>query len=233
MSLTNLTGLVPGSTPLNRLIGVYPALVTDVVDPDQQGRVRVRLPALADSAAGYETWARLATLMAGGNRGTWFIPDVNDEVLVAFEAGDPSHPVVVGALWNGQDAPPEQMDGAGNNYLKTILSRQGVRVTLDDTDGDVKLRLETPGGQKVVLKDTPPSIEISDSTGNSVKLEPSGITITAAAKVTVNASTVEVNAGMVTVNAGFSKFSGVVQCDTLISNAVVSASYTPGAGNVW
>lgn len=233
MSLTNLTGLAPGSTPLNRLIGVYPALVTDVVDPDQQGRVRVRLPALADSAAGYETWARLATLMAGGNRGTWFIPDVNDEVLVAFEAGDPSHPVVVGALWNGQDAPPEQMDGAGNNYLKTILSRQGVRITLDDTDGDVKLRLETPGGQKVVLKDTPPSIEISDSTGNSVKLEPSGITITAAAKVTVNASTVEVNAGMVTVNAGFSKFSGVVQCDTLISNAVVSASYTPGAGNVW
>lgn len=219
--------------PTNRLVGVYPALVTDIVDPDQQGRVRVRIPGLVDQGAGYETWARLATLMAGGDRGTWFIPDVNDEVLVAFEAGNPSRPVVVGSLWNGQDAPPEQMDGAGNNYLKTILSRQGVRITLDDSDGDVKLRLETPGGQKVVLKDAPSSIEISDASGNSVKLEPSGITITAAAKVTVNASTVEVSAGMVTVNAGLSKFSGVVQCDTLISNAVVSASYTPGAGNVW
>ncbi|MCS6844219.1 MAG: phage baseplate assembly protein V [Caldilineales bacterium] len=233
MSVTDLAGTIPGSVAIHRLIGVYPALVTDVVDPDQQGRVRVRLPGLVDPGAGYETWARLATLMAGDNRGTWFIPDVNDEVLVAFEAGDPSRPVVLGALWNGQDAPPEQMDAAGNNYLKTILSRVGVRITLDDTDGDVKLRLETPGGQKVVLKDTPPSIEVKDSTGNSVKLEPSGITVTAAGKVTINASTAEVSAGMVTVNAGLSRFSGVVQCDTLISNAVVSASYTPGAGNVW
>ena len=63
--------------------------------------------------------------------------------------------------------------------------------------------------------------------------EAAGITVTASAKVTINASTVEVSAGMVTVNAGMSKFSGVVQCDTMISNAVVSASYTPGAGNVW
>jgi hypothetical protein len=66
-----------------------------------------------------------------------------------------------------------------------------------------------------------------------VKLEASGITITASAKVTVNASMMEVSASMVTVNAGLSKFSGVVQCDTLISNSVVSASYTPGAGNIW
>lgn len=233
MSVTDLAGAIPGSAAVHRLIGVYPALVTDVVDPDQQGRVRVRIPSLVDPAAGYETWARLATLMAGSSRGTWFIPDVNDEVLVAFEAGDPSRPIVVGALWNGQDAPPERMDAAGNNHLKTILSRQGVRITLDDSDGDVKLRLETPGGQKVVLKDSPPSIEVSDSSGNSITLRPSGITVTAAAKVTINASTAEVNAGMVTVNAGLSKFSGVVQCDTLISNAVVSASYTPGAGNVW
>lgn len=93
--------------------------------------------------------------------------------------------------------------------------------------------LETPGGQRITLKDGPGAVEIVDSNGNSIKLETSGITVTASAKVTVNASTVEVSAGMVTVNAGMSRFSGVVQCDTLISNAVVSASYTPGAGNVW
>ena len=73
---------------------------------------------------------------------------------------------------------------------------------------------------------------MADSNGNFVKLEPSGITVNASAKVTIQASQVEVSAGMVTVNAGMSKFSGVVQCDTLISNSVVSASYTPGAGNV-
>jgi uncharacterized protein involved in type VI secretion and phage assembly len=214
--------------------GVYPALVTDLNDPDSQGRVKVRLPWSPDPAgASYEVWARIATLMAGNNRGTWFIPDVNDEVLVAFEGGQTRRPYVIGALWNGQDTPPETMDGAGNNYLKTILSRQGVRITLDDTDGAVKLRLETPGGNSVVLDDGALSIVTQDSNGNSVKLEPSGITVTAAAKVTVNAATVEVNAGMVTVNAALSKFSGIVQCDTLLTNLVVSSAYTPGAGNVW
>jgi len=214
--------------------GVYPALVTDVVDPDNQGRVRIRLPWAPDpDGARYETWARIATLMAGNNRGTWFIPDVDDEVLVAFEAGNPRRPYVVGALWNGSDAPPEQMDGAGDNNLKTILSRQGVRITFDDTTGAVKLRLETPGGHSVVLDDGARSIQAQDSNGNSIKLEAAGITVTAVAKVTINASTAEINAGMVTVNAGMSQFSGVVQCSTLITNAVVSASYTPGAGNIW
>lgn len=223
-----------GGVPAHRWYGVFPALVVDVVDPDQQGRVRIRVPGLVDpGGAGYEAWARLATMMAGNNRGTWFIPDVDDEVLVSFAAGEPSRPIVIGALWNGQDAPPEQMDGAGDNHIKSILSRQGVRITLDDTDGDVKLRLETPGGHRVVLGDGDRSVLVSDSNGNSIKLEAGGITVTAASKVTINGATAEVNAGMVTVNAGLSKFSGVVQCDTLISNAVVSASYTPGAGNVW
>jgi uncharacterized protein involved in type VI secretion and phage assembly len=217
-----------------RWYGVYPALVTDINDPDGQGRVKVSLPWAPDTGGGkYDTWARLATLMAGNNRGTWFIPDVSDEVLVAFEGGDIRRPYVIGALWNGSDAPPESMDGAGNNYKKVIRSRNGVKVTLDDQDGQEKFIAETPGGQKVTLKDGPGSVEIVDSNGNSIKLEASGITITASAKVTVNASQVAISAGMVTVDAGMSKFSGVVQADTVISNSVISASYTPGAGNIW
>ncbi len=214
--------------------GVYPAVVSDLVDTDNQGRVKVKLPWSPDPGGGsYETWARIATLMAGNNRGTWFVPDVNDEVLVAFEGGNPRRPYVIGALWNGQDAPPEQMDDAGRNSLKTILSRAGVRVTLDDTDGAVKLRLETPGGQSIVLSDTPPSIVAQDASGNSVKLEAQGITVTASAQVKVQAATAQISAGMVTVDAAMSSFSGVVQCSTLITNSVVSASYTPGVGNVW
>jgi len=214
--------------------GVFPALVTDINDPDGQGRVKVTLPWSPDTSGDrYETWARWATLMAGNNRGAWFIPDVNDEVLVAFEAGDPRRPYVIGALWNGKDTPPDSMDSAGNNYRKVLRSRNGVKITLDDQDGQEKFIVETPGGQKITLKDGPGSVVIEDSNGNSIKLETSGITVTASAKVTLNASTVEVSAGMVTVNAGMSKFSGVVQCDTLISNSVVSASYTPGAGNIW
>jgi uncharacterized protein involved in type VI secretion and phage assembly len=217
-----------------RWYGAFPALVTDIVDPEGLGRVKIALPWSPDTAgARYETWARLATFMAGNNRGSWFIPDVDDEVLIVFEGGDPRRPYVIGSLWNGKDKPPESMDGAGKNFKKVLRSRNGVKLTMDDTDGREQFILETPGGQKLTLKDGPGAVEIVDSNGNSIKLETSGITITAAAKVTINASQVAVSAGMVTVDAAMSKFSGVVQCDTMISNSVISASYTPGAGNIW
>lgn len=217
-----------------RWYGVYPALVSDIKDPDGQGRIKVTLPWASDAGdASYDAWARFATMMAGNNRGSWFLPDVNDEVLVAFEAGDARRPFVVGALWNDTARPPEAMDDAGNNYRKVLRSRNGVTLTFDDQDGQEKLVLETPSGQKITLNDGTGAVEIVDSNGNSVKLEAAGITVTASAKVTVNASEVAVEAGMVTVNAGMSKFSGVVQADTVIANSVISASYSPGAGNIW
>jgi uncharacterized protein involved in type VI secretion and phage assembly len=217
-----------------RWYGAFPALVTDIIDPEGLGRVKIALPWSPDTAgARYETWARLATFMAGNNRGSWFIPDVDDEVLIVFEGGDPRRPYVIGSLWNGKDSPPESMDGAGKNFKKVLRSRNGVKLTMDDTDGREQFILETPGGQKLTLKDGPGAVEVVDSNGNSIKMEASGITITASAKVTINASQVAVSAGMVTVDAAMSKFSGVVQCDTMISNSVISASYTPGAGNIW
>jgi uncharacterized protein involved in type VI secretion and phage assembly len=193
------------------LHGVYEATVTDVLDPEALGRVRVRLT--SRKVAGLErAWARLATLMAGDRRGTWFVPDVGDDVLVAFEAGDPRRPYVVGALWNASTPPPETMDAAGTNPRRVIATKGGTRITLDD------------GANRV---------EIRDANGNSIVLEPSGVSIVASAKLTISAAAVEVSAGMLTVNAGMSKFSGVVQSDTLIANSVVASSYTPGAGNIW
>jgi uncharacterized protein involved in type VI secretion and phage assembly len=146
-----------------RWYGVYPALVSDIRDPEGQGRVRVTLPWSPDTDGGrYEAWVRLATFMGGPNRGSWFVPDVNDEVLIVFEGGDARRPYVIGALWNGSDSPPESMDAAGNNYRKVLRSRNGVQVTLDDSDGREQLILETPGGQKVTLKDGPGIVEILD-----------------------------------------------------------------------
>lgn len=221
--------------PTARSYGVLVAIVTDVKDPDGLGRVKLRFPWLADpDGASYETWARVATMMAGNNRGTWFIPDVDDEVLVAFEHGDPRFPYVLGALWNGVDKPPESMDGAGKNYKKVIRSRNGVKVTLDDQDGQEQCIVETPAGQKITLKDGPGSVEAVDSNGNSVKLDTSGVTVISNATVTIQAgAAVKVSAATVTVDAAMSKFSGVVQADTVITNSVVSTSYTPGAGNIW
>lgn len=230
LDVVNLERAATG--PGGQFYGVYPALVVDNQDPDDLGRVRIRLPWSPDSDGdAYETWARIATLMAGNNRGSWFIPDADDEVLVAFEGGDPRRPFVVGMLWNGRDTPPERMDS--NNNLKTILSRAGVRITMDDSDGAVSLTLSTPGGHSLVFDDGDRSVTATDSNGNVIKLDSGGVTVTTAAQVKVQASTIEATAGMVTVNAGLSKFSGVVQCDTLISNSVVSASYTPGVGNLW
>ncbi len=217
-----------------RCYGVYPAVVTDILDPENLARVKVRLPWAADTgSARYEAWARIATLMGGKDRGSFFVPDVDDEVLVAFQDGDPRCPYVLGGLWNGSDAPPEAMDGGGQNYKKVLKSRNGVKVTLDDTDGQEKLVLETPGGQKLTLKDGPGAVEIEDSNGNSIKLSTSGVAIQASAKISLQAAQIEVSAGMVKVDAGMSKFSGVIKSDTIISTSVVGTTYTPGAGNVW
>jgi uncharacterized protein involved in type VI secretion and phage assembly len=214
--------------------GIYPALVSDLNDPDGSGRVKVTLPWSPDTRSdAYEVWARLATLMGGSNRGSWFIPDKSDEVLVAFEGGDPRRPYVLGGLWNGKDKPPESMDGAGQNNKKVLRSRNGVKITLDDQNGQENCIVETPGGQKITLHDGPGSVEIVDSNGNSIKLQTSGITVNAAAKVTVTASMVEVSASLVTVNAPMATFSGIVQAQTVICSSIISASYTPGAGNIW
>lgn len=216
-----------------RWYGVAPAEVSAINDPDGQGRIKVKLPWSPDAGdEGYEAWARLATMFAGRDRGSWFLPEVGDEVLVAFEQGDPRRPYVLGGLWNGKDTPPASVAG-GANTLKVIKSRRGVTVTLDDSEGQERLKLETPGGQSITLKDGPGSIEISDSNGNTMKFAAAGITITAAAKVTINAPQTSVSAGILKVDAGMSSFSGVVQSDTVITNSVISASYTPGAGNIW
>jgi uncharacterized protein involved in type VI secretion and phage assembly len=213
--------------------GGYLAEVIGLDDPDSLSRVQLRVLNFdgVDSHDG-PIWARVACAFAGNNRGAFLLPDVGDEVLVVFVNGDPRFPVVVGGLWNGSSTAPETISG-GRNRKKVIRSKNGVKLTLDDQDGQEQFIAETPGGQKITLKDGPGAVWIEDSNGNSVKLETAGITVTASAKVTVNASTVEISAGMVTVNAGLSRFSGVVQADTVITNTVISSVYTPGAGNIW
>lgn len=210
------------------------AQVVSLDDPDSRNRVQVRL--LAHDGVGEQDaplWARVVAPFAGSDRGVFFLPDVDDEVLVVFVGGDMRHPLIIGGLWNGSASAPADIESGGVNRYKRIKSRNGIVITMDDQSGQEELKLETPGGQKVTLKDGPGSITIEDSNGNSIKLESAGITVTASAKVTVNASQVMVSAGMVKVDAGMSTFSGVVKCDTLITNSVISTSYTPGAGNIW
>jgi phage baseplate assembly protein V len=116
--------------------GVYRAVVTDNRDPEERERMKVQLE------SGQEAWAELATLLAGDGYGTWFRPDPDDEVLVAFEAGDPRRPYIVGALWGKGDRPPETGEDAA--VVKTIRTRCGAKITIDDARCQV--RVEAPGG---------------------------------------------------------------------------------------
>jgi hypothetical protein len=108
-------------------------------------------------------------------------------------------------------------------------------ITVDQAAGSESIVLRTPAGQTVRIQDGSASvIEIADTSGNTITLKPDGIVIKSASKVSVQAATtVDVSAGQVNVTAGMSKFSGVVQADTVIANSVVANSYTPGAGNTW
>jgi uncharacterized protein involved in type VI secretion and phage assembly len=210
------------------------ARVVSLDDPDRRNRVQVKLLAF-DGVAEQDTtmWARVVAPFAGDDRGAFFLPDVDDEVFVVLVQGDARHPLVLGGLWNGAAKSPADTESGGTNRYKRIKSKNGIVITLDDQQGQETLKLETPGGQKLTLKDGPGTITIEDSNGNSIKLESAGITVQASAKVKVQAANVEVSAGMVKVDAAMSKFSGIVKCDVLQTNSVISASYTPGAGNVW
>lgn len=209
------------------------AKVVNLDDPAALNRVQIRLVAF-DAMDGQDAplWARVVCPFAGDDRGAFWMPDVDDEVLVVFAGGDPRHPLVLGGLWNGSAKAPADL-GAQGNTTKRLRSKNGITVTLEDRQGQETLTLETPGGQSLTLKDGPGQVEIQDNNGNRVTLESAGITVQAAAKVTVQASQVNVSAGMVQVDAAMSKFSGVVQCDVLMATTVVATTYTPGAGNIW
>ena len=210
------------------------ATVISLDDPEQRNRVQIRLCAF-DGATQQDApmWARVVSAFAGDNRGVFFLPDVGDEVLVVFASGDSRVPLIVGGLWNGASTAPADTQSGGINRFKRIRSKNGIVITLDDQSGQETLKLETPAGQTLTLSDGPGVVKVEDSNGNTITLDSSGVTVEAAAAVTVQASSVSVTAGTVSVDAAMSTFSGIVQCDTLIANAVISTSYTPGAGNVW
>jgi len=139
------------STPEGRLFGPVVGVVTNNQDPDNLGRVKVRFPWLSESEESH--WARLAVPMGGKERGTYFLPEVDDEVLVAFEHGDPRFPYVLGALWNGQDTPPSS-NSDGKNNLRLIKSRSGHLIQLNDEDGKETIEIVDKSGNNSIVIDT-------------------------------------------------------------------------------
>jgi len=146
-----LLGGDASSAQAGRIAGVVVGLVTNNQDPEELGRVKVKFPWLSDTDEGH--WARIAVPMAGSLRGFYFLPEVDDEVLVAFEQGDARFPFVVGALWNGKDKPPEKNDD-GENNIRAIKSRSGHVIRLTDKDGSEKIEIIDKTGKNQIVFDT-------------------------------------------------------------------------------
>jgi uncharacterized protein involved in type VI secretion and phage assembly len=130
-------------------------------------------------------WARVATLDAGAERGTFFRPEVDDEVVLGFLHGDPAHPVILGMLHSSAKAPP--IEPSEDNHEKAYVSREGLRFHFDD-DQKV-ITLETPGGNKIVLSDADEGIVLEDQHGNKIQMNGDGVAVTSAQEITLAAQT--------------------------------------------
>ena len=188
----NLLELLPSemdtATHTGKIYGVVIGIVTKTKDEDNLGRVKVRFPWLVNNDESY--WARVATLMAGPGRGTFFLPEVNDEVLVAFDHGDTRFPYVIGALWNGVDKPP-YTNADGNNNLRAIKSRSNHQIILDDTSRSAKIQIIDATGKNAIT---------IDSKANTMTLQVEGNIVLKAAKgkIVLDAQSVEITSSQAT-----------------------------------
>jgi phage baseplate assembly protein V len=182
----------PDSTD-GRFTGVAMAIVTNNKDPDGLGRVKVKLPWLDDQVE--SDWARVVTAMAGAGRGLYWLPEVDDEVLVAFEHGRPDSLYVLGGLWNGKDKPPED-NKDGKNNVRALKTRSGHVIRLTDTDGDEKIEIiDKTGKNSIVISAKDKTVTITadaditvTSTNGKLKLSGNGVEITSQAAVKIQAS---------------------------------------------
>jgi uncharacterized protein involved in type VI secretion and phage assembly len=211
-------GAVPG------YFGVYPAIVTDIVDPDHLGRIEVRFPWLGtDGDRDVRAWATLCSPYADDNQGLQILPTVGTQVIVAFEAGNTTRPYILGATWNGQEKLPHTPDSS--NDIRLLRTRADSRLEFDDGTPP-KVSITMASGHKVVLDDSAQEITIEHSGGCTIRLTTTNIEIQA--NISLN-----VTAPMVNVDAAMSSFTGIVECKTLIADSfVLSPGYSPGVGNL-
>ena len=150
MSYPDLDRIMPSADRADKVRGVHLAVVTDNSDPDKMYRVKVKLPWMLDDNTYY---ARIAVPMAGGSRGTYYLPENETMVLVVFEHGDIERPIIIGSIHHDQAKPPED-NGNGKNNVKVIKSKQGSRIAIEDTDGSEKLTIVDKTKNNKIILDT-------------------------------------------------------------------------------
>jgi Rhs element Vgr protein len=163
---------MPAAGLLPAVTGLQTGVVTVLEgDPDGEDRIKVRLPMISTADDGI--WARISTLDAGKERGTYFRPEIGDEVIVGFLNDDPRHPVVLGMCHSSAKPAPEHPKDV--NHHKGYVSREKMKFTFDDEKKIITL--ETPGGNKIMLSDEDKGIILEDQNGNKITMNDSGIKI--------------------------------------------------------
>lgn len=170
-------GLLPGATGLQ--VG---RVIQLEQDPDGQYRIKIQLPQISQHEG---LWARVACLDAGKDRGAYFRPEIDDEVLIGFINNDPRHAVVLGML--NSSARPAPLQATDSNHEKGFVTRSGLRLIFNDDDKS--LSITTPDGKIIKVDDAADSIEISDRNKNSIRLDAGGITIESAKDITFKTTT--------------------------------------------
>jgi Rhs element Vgr protein len=177
---------VPAGGLLPPVLGLQLGIVDAFeADPDGEQRIRVRLPALAGEQT--PVWARMAWPDAGKDRGFVFWPEIDDEVVLGFLAGDPRQAVVLGSLYGSVATPPPAAAGpSSDNFKRAIVSKAGTTISFDDEKAS--LTIETSKKNTIVVNDDAEAITISDQHGNKITMDKDGIKLVSAADFAIEAS---------------------------------------------
>jgi Rhs element Vgr protein len=170
------TGLLPG------IQGLHIGIVTQLdQDPNGEYMVQVSLPIMQSKVNG--VWARLNAFYHSNGFGSFFLPEISDEVIVGFLNNDPSHPVILGSVYSSKNKPPYEF--TAENNIKAIVTRSKIRIEMDE---DKKiLTIQTPANNKIVLNDDQKSILISDQNNNTIEMNTSGISLDSPKDIVVSA----------------------------------------------
>ena len=229
----------PGQAPTHAATSLHHlAEVVSVEDVASTGRIRIRLlgyDGVDTQDAPIE--ARLCVPFAGAQRGAFLVPDVGDEVVVAFINGDERQPVVIGGVWNGRNLPDEAL-GADRVDRWTFVGKRGTRIAIVEADAGARIELSTRSGGSDVAsitidRESNGSITLSAG-GSTLTLDSQGLSVRTSGACELQSSTTTITAASVSVDAGVASFSGLVTASGAVqSPAILGSSYTPGAGNVW
>ncbi len=166
------------------------AIVIDNKDPEKLGRIQVRF--FWQTSNDNSPWIRIVSPYSGAERGFYFVPEIDDEVLVGFEANDAERPYIIGSLYHGKHKPTGKFPN-NNNSFKGIVTQSNLMIELDDENKQTSI--STPGGNIVQLSDNG-GIQMTDSSGNSVELSSSGITLNSGGEINITAgSDITISAG--------------------------------------